>query len=54
MGPYTAILGVLVFVVVVAGIGAVDVIRGRQQGHVRRVGQNLEASRPVARPVAHS
>jgi hypothetical protein len=31
MGPYTAIFGVLVFVIVVAGIGAVDILSSRRQ-----------------------
>jgi hypothetical protein len=38
MGPYNAIVGVLVFMVVLGAIGTVDVIRGRRRA---RGGQAL-------------
>ncbi len=35
MGPYIPLLGIVAFVLVVGAIGAVDVIRGRQQARRR-------------------
>ena len=51
MGPYTALVGVLVFMLVVAAIGAADVVRGRRQASGPK---RLPSDRPSSQPPAHA